>query len=198
MLQHDFYPCCGIDHPPNEGRGEKCKTAGLFVAMQHTAAGRKQARPAVSRGTNQGFYTFILYTPKSEWQAAKRLHISRKTFQSFHTCTVYDHDIMKNGKFHTTSIPICLNKTVSITFTTISIYVEALMTRSHVLNGIIKWCNKIRIKMASSVTTLFPQLIRVLQFSNWLYGISCLQTPSTSNLYFHTYTHTHNKYISPW
>ena len=51
MLQHDFYPCCGVDHPPNEGRGEKCKTSGLFVAMQNTAAGRKQARPAVSRGS---------------------------------------------------------------------------------------------------------------------------------------------------
>ena len=52
MLQHDFYPCCGVDHPPNEGRGEKCKTSGLFVAMQHTAAGRKQARPAVSRSSS--------------------------------------------------------------------------------------------------------------------------------------------------
>ena len=72
MLQHDFYPCCGIDHPPNEGGGEKCKTSGLFVAMQNTAAGRKQPRPAVSRGSrHQQTRDFILYSPKSEWQAAK-------------------------------------------------------------------------------------------------------------------------------
>ena len=188
-----------------EGKNVKLLVCLWRCNIRRLVGSRRAQRWAVAAviSTNQGFYTFILYTPKSEWQAAKRLHISIKTFQSFHTCTVYDHDIMKNGKFHTTLFPICLNKTVSITFTTISIYVEALMTRSHVLNGIIKWCNKIRIKMASSVTTLFPQLavyIRVLQFSNWLYGISCLQTPSTSNLYFHTYahTHTHNKYISPW
>ena len=179
-----------------EGKNVKLLVCLWRCNIRRLVGSRRAQRWAVAQTRD-----FILYTPKSEWQAAKRLHISIKTFQSFHTCTVYDHDIMKNGKFHTISIPICLNKTVSITFTTISIYVEALMTRSHVLNGIIKWCNKIRIKMASSVTTLFPQLavyIRVLQFSNWLYGISCLQTPSTSNLYFHTYTHTHNKYISPW
>ena len=61
MLQHDFYPCCGIDHPPNEGAGEKCKTSGLFVAMQNTAAGRKQPRPAVSRGSRHQHKPGILY-----------------------------------------------------------------------------------------------------------------------------------------
>ena len=61
MLQHDFYPCCGIDHPPNEGGGEKCKTSGLFVAMQNTAAGRKQARPAVSRGSRHQHKPGTLY-----------------------------------------------------------------------------------------------------------------------------------------
>ena len=86
MVLHDFYPWCGIDHPRNEGGGEKCKTSGLFVAMQNTAAGRKQARPAVSRGSrHQQTRDFILYSPKSELQAAKSLHLSRKTFQSFHT-----------------------------------------------------------------------------------------------------------------
>ena len=61
MLQHDFYPCCGIDHPRNEGGGEKCKTSGLFVAMQNTAAGRKQARPAVSRGSRHQHKPGTLY-----------------------------------------------------------------------------------------------------------------------------------------
>ena len=98
MLQHDFYPCCGIDHPPNEGAGEKCKTSGLFVAMQNTAAGRKQARPAVSRGSRDQHKPGILYFTHQN-QSGKLQKGYRKTFQSFHTCT--DYDIMKNGKFHT-------------------------------------------------------------------------------------------------
>lgn len=95
----------------------------------------------------------------------------RKTFQSFHTCTVYDYDIMKNGKFHT----ILKSK-----FVLIKLYLSPSRPSQYrsfddqipCLNRIMKWCNKIRIKMASLVTTLFPQLAvlnRVLQFSNWLY-----------------------------
>ena len=87
MLQHDFYPCCGIDHPPNEGRGEKCKTSGLFVAMQNTAAGRKQARPAVSRGSrnqhNPGTLYFYTVHTKIRVAGCKKVTYIQKDLSVF-------------------------------------------------------------------------------------------------------------------
>ena len=109
-----------------------------------------------SRAQRWAVAAVILYFTHQN-QSGKLQKGYRKTFQSFHTCTVYDHDIMKNGKFHT----ILKSK-----FVLIKLYLSPSRPSQYrsfddqipCLNRIMKWCNKIRIKMASSVTTLFPQL----------------------------------------